>query len=188
MEAARYVVAVIEALECAHIPYMIVGSLAAGAYGITRSTKDADFVVQSGSTPLSAIVRQLGPEFLLDRQMSFETTTGTFKHVIDVAQSGFQIELFRLSDDAHDQQRFQRRRETFVPILSRNVFIPSVEDVIVTKLRWVRDAGRPKDRDDVAAILAVQRDQLDWTYLRHWADQHQTTALLEEIRAELPDI
>ena len=41
-------VAVIEALEATDIPYMVVGSFSSNYYGISRSTKDADLVVELG--------------------------------------------------------------------------------------------------------------------------------------------
>ena len=188
MEAARYVIAVVEELERAKIDYMIVGSLSAGAYGITRSTKDADFVVELGGASIAAVLSGLGPDYRFDRQMGFETNTGTVKNVMQVGNSGFQIELFRLSNDAHDRERFGRRRSTLVPQLAREGEIPSPEDVIITKLRWVLHAGRPKDREDVATVMAVQFSKLDWPYLERWTEIHGTRALLDEIREDIPKV
>ena len=51
----------------------------------------------------------------------------------------FSIELFLLSDDAHDQERFARRRREQIARPRR--LLPTVEDVIITKLRWSH-AGR----------------------------------------------
>jgi hypothetical protein len=59
METARYVVALIEALEAAQIPYMIVGSLSASVYGVSRSTKDADFVLELGTRSLAEVTSRL---------------------------------------------------------------------------------------------------------------------------------
>ena len=53
------VIAVVKALESVRIPYMIVGSFSSNAYGIPRSTKDADFVVQLGDAPLPPALRAL---------------------------------------------------------------------------------------------------------------------------------
>lgn len=58
---------VVAALESAGAAYMLVGSLAASFYGLSRSTKDADFVVQFEPGSLSAVLTQLGPLFKLDR-------------------------------------------------------------------------------------------------------------------------
>jgi hypothetical protein len=118
--------------------------------------------------------------------MSFETVTMTTRHVLDVVDSPFKIELFHLSDDPHDQERFRRRCR--VPLLNREVWLPTVEDVIVTKLRWAGQSRRSKDWDDVLNILAVQGDRPDWDYIYQWCGQHGTRAILDEIRSSIPPI
>ena len=65
--------AVVDALEALHIPYMLVGSFSSNYYGIGRSTKDVDFVIQLGPESLSSLASHLGPAFRLDPQMTFET-------------------------------------------------------------------------------------------------------------------
>ena len=72
------------------------------------------------------------------------------------------------------------------PQLLRETFIPTPEDVIVTKLRWALVGGRGKDRDDVRDVIAVQGEFLDWSYIKEWARQHGTEVLLEEIQSKIP--
>ena len=50
MNEVEVVAAFIDALNAAGFPHMLVGSLSSNAYGIERSTKDADFV---GSSEIS---------------------------------------------------------------------------------------------------------------------------------------
>ncbi len=64
----------------------------------------------------------------------------------------------------------------------------SPEDVTVTKLRWTLMANRSKDRDDARDVIAVQGGQLNWDYVQRWCEQHGTRALLDEIRASIPEI
>jgi hypothetical protein len=72
--------------------------------------------------------------------------------------------------------------------LNAQVWLPTPEDVIVTKLQWALLANRTKDRDDARDVIAVQRDQIDWDYVHHWCEQHGTRSLLDEIRASIPMI
>jgi hypothetical protein len=178
------VVAVLTALESAAVPFMIVGSLASNFHGIPRSTRDADFVVNPLPSGLGALAAQLPPELTLDAQTGFETVTGTLRHVVSLSGSAFVCELFMLSDDPHDRERFARRMPTV--ILGRRAWVASAEDMILTKLRWLRAADRSKDRDDIRNILAVQGSALDWVYIRRWNDTHGTASLLEQIRATVP--
>jgi hypothetical protein len=186
MTSADAALAVVDALESLQIPYMLVGSLSSNAYGIGRSTKDADFVVELSGRPVAALIQRLGPAFRLDPQMSFETVTMTTRHIIAVEEIPFTIELFHLSDDPHDQERFRRRQQ--VTVFDRPVWLPAVEDVIITKLRWSHQGKRSKDVDDVTNILAVQGDAIDWDYVYSWADRHGTRALLDDIRRSIPPL
>jgi hypothetical protein len=177
---------VIGALEALAIPYMVVGSFSSNLYGIPRSTKDLDLVVELGGQSVRTLLERLGPQFRLDPQMSFESVTMTFRHVVEVVGSPFKIELFHLSDDPHDQERFRRRqRATFG---GRAVFVQTAEDVIVTKLHWALRSSRGKDREDVRDVIAVQGDAIDWAYVNSWCDRHGTRELLDEIRRSIPPI
>lgn len=186
MTGEEATLAVIDALEARDVPYLLVGSLSSNYYGVPRSTEDADFVVHLGEIRIAELIDQLGPRFRLNRQMSFETVTGTTRWEVGIADIAFKIELFLLSSDPHDQERFCRRRR--VRVLGRETCLPTPEDVIITKLRWARQGERPKDRDDVRNVIAVQGDRLDWDYLCQWCGRHGTGELLREIRASIPPI
>jgi hypothetical protein len=178
------VLIVIDALEKQAVPYMVVGSFSSNFYGVPRSTLDADFVIQFNPDTFSAILGSLGAAFRLDPQLSFESITMTTRHVLEVVGSAFKIELFHLSEEPYDQERFRRRRR--VKMLDREVSLPTVEDVVVTKLRWAQGARRSKDQDDVRAVIILQGKSIDWTYVYKWCDQHGTRALLDDIRRSLP--
>jgi hypothetical protein len=184
MPASTIVSRVLAALNQADIAHMIVGSFARNYYADPRSTKDADLVlaVTSGSY-LESFLGALGADFSLSEQMTFETNTGTFRSTLAHRESGFEIELFHLSNDPYDQERFRRRRATSYEGQSTHVL--TAEDVIVTKLRWARG----KDREDVRDVIALQGDAaLDWKYIHHWTDQHGTREKLDAIRTSIPPL
>ena len=106
--APHIVKRVITALNQAAIPHMLVGSFARNYYAEPRSTKDADVVLSMTKASLTTFLATLGPDFRLDGQMSFETNTGTMRNILMHPESGFTVELFYLSDDPYDQERFQR--------------------------------------------------------------------------------
>lgn len=184
MSGDEAVLAVIATLESQAIPYVLVGSFSSNYYGIPRSTQDADFVIQLGTRTARELADLLGPSFRLDPQMSFETVTMTTRHILEVVGGPFTIELFNLSDDPHDQERFRRRRA--VPLLGHKVTLPSAEDVIITKLRWVAQGQRSKDWDDVRDVIAVQGDSINWDYIQLWTERHGTRAVLDAIRRSIP--
>jgi hypothetical protein len=173
-------VAVIDALNSQHIPYMLVGSLSSGFYGTARVTQDADFVVQLDVGALSALMAKLGPQFRLNPQVRFELATASRRCLVELADKSYLIDLFWLSEDPHDVERFARRRQ--VHFLDRDVFLPTVEDAIITKLRWFRAGQRHKDFQDAVGMVAVQGDRIDWDYVTGWCDRHGTRELLDRVR------
>ncbi len=176
-QATAHVLAKLEELQ---IDYMVVGAFSSNAYGVVRSTNDADIVVAFKESDLNRLFRSLGEGFVLDRQMMLEGFTGSTRNVIRHSESGFDIELFRLGDDPHHQERFTRRRRVQVNEFAREAWIQTAEDVVIQKLRW----ARRKDLDDVVNVLIVSREALDWTYIRRWTDPHGTTALLDQLKIE----
>ena len=171
------------------VNHMVVGGLSSNAYGIPRSTKDADIVLAVDAKTLFETAEQLGPEFVIDGQGSFEMVTGTMRYHLRVPAIAFEVELFMLSNDPHYQARFERRRRIFSRQIGCEIIVPTAEDVIIMKLRWAKIAKRGKDSDDVRDVIAVQGDEaLDWDYIHHWCGQHGTRELLDEIRASIPPI
>jgi len=171
-----------DALNRAHIPAMLVGSFSSNYYGIPRSTEDVDFVIQLQTELRADFAKVLGEPFEPEPQLTFETNTGTQKQEFRVRGTEFKLELFRLSDDPFDQERFQRRQ--LVMVEGREIWFPTSEDVVVMKLRWCR----AKDRADILDVLSVQRGKLNWAYIEHWCHIHKTLARLEEIRRTVPEI
>ena len=177
---------VLDVLADLRVPHMVVGSLASNYHGIPRATQDVDLVVQLETTTIAEIAGRLADGFRLDRQTSFETVTGTVRHVLEMIDAAFYVELFLLSDDPYDRVRFERRQPATLG--SRDTFVLTPEDVIVTKLRWARQGDRQKDLDDVRNVIAVQQESIDWDYVNEWCCRHGTSKALEDIRSSVPPL
>ena len=184
MNSREAVCAILDALTAAGLPHMVTGGLAQNAYGIMRSTNDADIVIEMEGGDFSAFARALPGELILDQQISFETITGSRRHIVAVRGSPFRIELFFLGADAHHRERFSRRKWQHLPDLQRDAWIASADDMIVQKVRW----GRRKDLDDAEGILSVQGASLDFPYIEKWCAAHGTFERLAELRRSIPPI
>jgi hypothetical protein len=180
VEAVR---AVLTALQRHNAPHFISGSLSANAYSEPRSTKDADIVIDAPWETITAILNDLSQDFEVDRQMRWEGVTGTSRFVVRHLASRFIVELFLLSDDAFDRSRFERR----VPLDYDGLptFIMTAEDVIVQKALWSLKSRNPKHAQDIANVLRYVGPTLDWDYIHHWAKQHGTDDVIEELRQEV---
>lgn len=173
----------IQALNAQEVSYMVVGSLATNFYCTPRSTQDADIVVESSLVAVAQGIAASDDELKLDPQLGFESVTGTKKAVLLHDRNEFQIELFELSSEEHDQSRFGRR--VHQQLNGDDIWIATAEDTVVTKLRWSEHAGREKDTADVRNVIAVQKDLLDWSYIERWAREHGTLDRLNELRRQV---
>jgi len=160
------------------VPFMLSGSMASNFYGVPRATLDADIVVELDRLPIDNLARRLSAGFELGAQLGFESVTGSRRLLIRARDSAFQVELFGLTDDPHDLERFARRQA--VTLFGVAVAVPTAEDVIINKLRWWKTAARRKDFDDVRNVLAVQSAAIDRDYLLQWCERLK---LLDEFRA-----
>jgi hypothetical protein len=172
-----FVVAV-DALSAVDVPFMLSGALASNFYGVPRATQDADFVVDYKQLPLDALTARLQRDFDVDAQPGFESVTGSVRLVARARRTAFDVEIFGLTDDRHDQARFARRR--FVDVLGCTVGMPTAEDVIINKLRWFTLAKRRKDFDDARNVIAVQHGSLDWPDVRRWCAELELEPALAE--------
>ena len=179
--------AIFKAAESLDIPHMAVGAIAAGAYGIPRATKDIDLLVSIDSKKgIRQLMAALDELIEFEPQAQFDTITWGRRHVGTSRHSPpYKVELFEMFDDPFVASEFARKTITFVPMLDRNVWLPTAEDVVVQKIRW----GRSKDIDDARDVLAVQgAETLDMAYIRSWCTTHDTTRRLEDILASLPPL
>ncbi len=178
------IAALIEALEEERIGYLMASSMAAMVYGIPRSTKDVDFVIELEQPSFDNLIRRTEPLLILDPQQHLESLTWTRRFILTSRTSPFKVELFIKGNDPHHNVQWERKQQVYSLHAERHVWMPTPEDVIIQKLRW----GRPQDRIDAEQVMAVQADALDWPYIEHWTEIHQTRKLMEEIKASIPPI
>lgn len=152
---------VLEALNAVGAPSMLVGSHAAGFHGEGRTTHDVDLVVDLS-------VEQT-PSFIacFDRQRFYLSESAfaerRMANVIDTL-TGDKVDLFFLQADAAKQREFSRRVRG--EIMGIEVDVLTVEDTIVSKLRWDAEIGGSElQRQDILGLVSACRDSIDWDYV-----------------------
>jgi hypothetical protein len=167
----------LQALEAFGQPFALIGGLAVVLRARARLTRDVDFLVSvpagrlddllscAGRAGLSwdeAEVRKFSPGGLL-----------RFRSPPD-AQAGLGVSIDVLfADDAFSACVL--RRATRVSVGEASIPVATVEDLVLMKL----DANRPRDLDDVLALVDAHRDTLDLDYLRSWAARMDLSARVD---------
>ncbi|MBK1883565.1 nucleotidyl transferase AbiEii/AbiGii toxin family protein [Luteolibacter pohnpeiensis] len=178
---------VIDSCRAEQVDYMMTGAFAVAFYGIPRSTKDVDFVINLiPSDALQRLIRNLETWVDFESQVQFDTLTWGRRHIgKPKADTGLKVELFELFDDPFVKAQFARKIQIRSQQLGCETWLPTAEDVVIQKLRW----GRPKDLEDVKDILAVQGpESLDMDYVRNWCCSHGTAERLLEMLKAIPPI
>jgi hypothetical protein len=157
----------VEALEEAEVPYMLVGSLASSVHGIPRSTRDLDLVVSLSRTAISKLHKLLPEEqYYFDVDMARESLkTRIAFNVIDM-DTMWKADLIPVRGEEFARAEFARRvRVGFQDV---DVMVASAEDTIVSKMVWAKKADSHQQVEDAAGVLVVQGEKLDLAYIEGW--------------------
>jgi hypothetical protein len=89
-------------------------------------------------------------------------------NILDM-ERGWKIDIIFQKPGAFHQQAFSRR--TAAQIEGVDVFALTPEDVIISKLEWAKMGESSRQLEDIAGVLKVQKDKLDFSYIQEWVDQ-----------------
>ena len=152
---------VLDSLRAVGAPSMLVGSYAAGFHGEARSTHDVDLVVDLPKAQVPPFIGSFNRERYYLSEMAFAERR--MANVIDTA-TGDKVDLFFLQDDEVGQREFRRRIRG--EVLGVEVDVISVEDAILSKLRWDDQiGGSDQQQSDVRGLVITCHSAIDWDYV-----------------------
>jgi len=164
------------------IPYMLTGALSVVYYGRPRASHDIDFVVEIHQSDLKKIVsifKKLPTEFLLQPEAIKEAVIKKNMFNVIYLPTYTKLDFWLLTDDLFDKERFKRRRR--VKLLGQTMTITTVEDTLIQKLRWYKEARIEKHLIDAAFVYQIQKKDLDIKYLMHWIKKLSLTRFFQKL-------
>ena len=174
------------ALTKRELPFMLIGGQAVLLHGEPRLTQDVDVTLGVGPGDLPEIqelCEDAALEPLPEDVVAFVRSTFVLP-VLD-RESGVRVDLI-FSTTPYEAEAISRA--VVVEIGGAKVPFASAEDLIIHKLF----AGRPRDLEDAAGVVRRKGPELDWGYMRRWANEFARVAgreglpaALEELRGEL---
>lgn len=164
----------------------LIGAVARNAWAPPRATTDLDVAIAASAGVIESVERALiglgyervrshraDPEDALADLVVFRAPRAGLRQVdLLVAKTAFESEVLR--------------RAVRIEIDGIRVPVATPEDLIVYKLI----ADRPRDRDDIAAILRTQNRaarEIDWAYVEQWARFWSVLDRLSALRAAQDD-
>lgn len=184
MSQERLLAQVAAVLNDAGIDYVVTGSVVTSVYGEPRYTHDVDIIVAEDPRLGEVLARAFPPpRYYADvRDIEESLKMGIICNLID-SETARKVDFHPLKREPFERSFFNRRRK--VVYAGVELWFPSPEDAILSKLRWARatgDGGRHVA--DAAGVYRVQKDTLDLGYLNDWAARLAVGDLLAKVAAD----
>ena len=177
-ELFEFLVLSAERLDQAHIPYMLSGSVALSIYAQPRMTRDVDFVIDINEGQVNAFLELFEADCYVDRESVLEAvrSRGMFNviHQAWVVKADFVVR----KDQPFRKVEFERRRT--VTIEGKDLSVVTAEDLLLSKLHWAKNSRSELQLGD-ARNLILSESNLDWPYIRQWAEKLSVLDLLREV-------
>ena len=168
-DVLQTVLPVIDALERLGIAYRIGGSVASSHYGRVRQTQDIDLIADIAVSQAPAFVAALDPQhYLVDLQAIVDAIQHQSSFNIIDRRSMYKVDIFIQPHTPLAQQEQQRAQQVILAPGTRPVWMATVEDTIVQKLRWWQLGGGISTRQwqDIVDLIQTNAAILDRGYLQ----------------------
>ncbi len=166
MTIATLLAAVLEMLERFGVAYMVTGSLASTFHGEPRATRNLDLAIDPDIASLSRLLDELvRNDFYVDRDVALTALQGRGQFNA-ITPDACKVDFIIRRDRSFSIEEFGRRQRA--DLLGRPGYVARAEDTILAKLEWAATTGSERQLRDVAGMVAVGGDDLDWSYLRGW--------------------
>lgn len=176
----------IAALRDLDIRFLIGGSVASSAHGVSRSTMDVDILAAVELRHLDALVDALGAQFYLDRIEMREAIEAHRSFNLIHQATSFKYDLFP-ARSAFEMSELDRARDLEFDFFGDRIRCPvaSIEDILVAKLDWYKRGGCVSERqwNDIRGLVSAG-NALDRAYAEKWASWLGVSDLLRRALEE----
>lgn len=157
-------------LREASIPFMLTGSVAAAWYGAGRATMDIDLVIDPTASQLDALLHALDrPGIYVAPEAAREALASESMFNVIETETGWKADLIIRRSRPFSRTEFDRRIAGTLD--GQQLWLPTIEDLIVAKLEWAKLGNSSRQLEDVAALLSIADGTLDPDYLTDWIDR-----------------
>jgi hypothetical protein len=150
-------------LERAGFDYMLTGSLAMSYYATPRMTRDIDLVVALRGEDARRLASIFADDYYVPDNIAEAMVMPGMFNLVHV-ELVVKVDIVVRKDEPYRRHEFERRRR--IDLGGFEGWIVSREDLILSKLLWIRESGSEQQQRDVRQLLG--RDA-DMAYLAHWA-------------------
>lgn len=173
------------------IRYVLVGSFASSIHGMYRATADIDILAEIKIEQVHPLFEALRDSFYVDEPTMRDAVSqgGSFNAIH--FDSVFKVDFFISRSDEFALAQLDRRElRRISPESSESVYVATVEDTILAKLRWYRAGQETSNTQwkDVIGMMGTPHSGLDFQYLSTWSKKLRVEDLLQRAFDEVREI
>lgn len=162
----------------AGIPYMVTGLIASSYYAEPRFTRAIDIVVEMSQRDVSRVAQLLSEDFHVDEEAIGRAVARRGLVNVFHRQSFVKVDLIVRKETALRREEFARRRVATIGNVSVAIVAP--DDLILSKLVWMKESGSDVQRRDIERLVQSV-EALDRAYIERWAAELSVASLWHEI-------
>lgn len=153
---------------------MISGSVAMNYYTVPRMTRDIDIVIKIDD--IGSFYNTFKKEYYIDQGMINDAIKNQYMFNIIHLKEVMKIDFIIKKNTEYRKTEFQRRKK--VDISGTQVFIVSIEDLIISKLLWARDSHSELQIRDINNLL---KEEVDMEYISNWVKKLNIEGFFKEV-------
>jgi hypothetical protein len=154
--------------------YMVTGAVASIIYGVPRLTHDIDLVIELGPDKAEEIPKIFSskefycPPIENIRQEALRSLRGHFNIIHH--ETGFKADFYVAGKDELHHWALQNRRQ--IKMEGDTIWLAPPEYVILRKLEYYREGKSEKHLMDIAGMIEVSSDQIDFKELERKTEKY----------------
>lgn len=164
-------------LEKLKLPFMLTGSLAMSHYTEPRMTRDLDIVIQIPSSAINSFCAEFNKDYYLTEEAISDAVKTMFIFNIIHLQSNVKVDFIVRKNSEFRLNEFERRIK--ISFGEFETWIVSKEDLIISKIEWIKMSDSDLQKRDVKNLL---KSGYDADYLLYWLKRLDLLEVYEKLR------
>jgi len=154
---------VVKRLDQAGIEYMLTGSMAMNYYAVPRMTRDIDIIIELHKEDAHQAYTLFSVDYYISEEGIREALKYNTSFNIINNQAIVKIDFIIRKKSEYRITEFKRREK--VKIDGFEIYIVSIEDLIISKLIWAKDSNSQVQLNDIENLMV---QEVDKDYLEFW--------------------
>jgi hypothetical protein len=160
----------------AHLDYMLSGSLAMSYYAQPRMTRDIDIVIHLNQASGAFLYDFFKMDYYLSKEAVDEAVLNESMFNMIHQQAIIKVDFIIRKSSEYRIAEFERRKK--ITLGDFDTYIVTVEDLIISKIDWMKDSNSELQKRDIKNLLMTE---IDRNYLETWLSKLKLREIYDRV-------